>query len=225
MGFLREVELGSSFPPFAAFRDGLGYIPSLYRCQSLLPRVVEAECALAVSILFQDSALSRLQKERLLLTLAAAGGNTYCAASHYQMLCLLGEPEERLDQFLSDYRHTGLPAPEIALLDFAVKLAVNGPAISREDVAELTAHGLSGEIVLETVLLAAWASFLCCLSVGVGAAPDFAPVPVPPAATFVTNTFRPDRSNNHAGPYLEAPELKPGQLTPFAFFREHFGFP
>src|SRR5689334_16590415 len=108
MGFLPKGKLSASFPPLAAFRDGFGYVPALYLCQGLLPELVQAEAGLAESILFQDSSLSRVQKERLLLVLAASAGNTYCATAHYQMLCLLGEPEERLDQILSDYRHTNL---------------------------------------------------------------------------------------------------------------------
>jgi len=71
MGFLREVELGVSFGPFSAFREHFGFVPSLFRCQSLLPRLVEAETGLLASILFKDRSLSRLQKERLLLLLAA----------------------------------------------------------------------------------------------------------------------------------------------------------
>src|SRR6266567_143077 len=93
MGFFREVELGVSFAPFSAFREHFGFVPSLFRCQSLLPGLVEAEGSLVASILFKDRSLSRQQKERLLLVLAAANRNSYCATMHYQMLCLLGEPE------------------------------------------------------------------------------------------------------------------------------------
>src|SRR5712691_9211862 len=137
MGFFREIELGVSFAPFSAFREYFGLIPSLFRCQSLLPRLVEAEASLAAPIVFQDRSLSRKQTERLLLTLAAANRNAYCATAHYQMLCLLGEPEERLDQLLSDYRHSDLPAADVALLEFASRLCVNGPSISRENVTDV----------------------------------------------------------------------------------------
>src|SRR5450432_3508357 len=140
MSFLREVELGASFPPFAAFREYFGFVPSLFRCQSLVPKLIEAEAGLAASILFQCQTLSRKQKERLLLTVAAANGSAYCAAAHYQMLCLLGEPQEGIDPLLSDYRQADLPAPDLALVEFAVKLGTNGPAVSLGDIAELHAH-------------------------------------------------------------------------------------
>ena len=149
MGFLREVELGVSFAPFSAFREHFGFVPSLFRCQSLLPRLIEAETGLVASILFKDRSLSRQQKERLLLVLAAANRNAYCATAHYQMLSLLGEPEEQLDQLLSDYRHADLPAADVALLQFALKLNADGPSISRKDVTEVNSYGWTDEIVHE----------------------------------------------------------------------------
>ena len=66
--------------------------------------------------------------------------------AHYQMLCLLGEPEEQLDQLLSDYRHADLPAADVALLQFALKLSADGPSISRKDVTEVNSHGWTDEI-------------------------------------------------------------------------------
>src|SRR5215469_15476667 len=101
MGFVREGELGDSFGPVLACRDYFGYVPAVYRTQSLLPRLIDAEVSLAAAILFQDSALSHLQKERLLLVLSLAEGNSNDAITHYEMLRILGEPEDRIDRVLS----------------------------------------------------------------------------------------------------------------------------
>ena len=223
MGFLREVELGVPFAPFSAFREHFGFVPSLFRCQSLLPRLVEAETGLVAPILFKDRSLSRQQKERLLLVLAAANRDSYCATMHYQMLCLLGEPEERLDQLLSDYRHTDLPAVDVALLQFALKLNADGPSISREDVTEVNSCGWKDGTVHEVVLVVAWAKFISCLSTGVGASPDFEAVPLPASAPFHP-LARFDSDADREGPYLDAPDLKADTFEPFAFLRERFGF-
>src|SRR5215469_8545806 len=113
MGFIREVELGASFAPVLACRDYFGYVPAVYRAQSLLPRLIEAEIALATAILFQESALSHRQKERLLLVLAVAEGNGHSAITHHEMLRILGEPEDRIHRILSDYVHSDLPPAEV----------------------------------------------------------------------------------------------------------------
>jgi RNA polymerase sigma-70 factor (ECF subfamily) len=221
MGFVREVELGASFAPFLACRDYLGYVPAVYRAQSLLPRLIEAEIALATAILFQESALSHRQKERLLLLLAVAEGNGVGAVIHYEMLRILGEPQDRLDRILRGDRHHDLPPAEAGLLDFALKLCWNGPTVYHAEIAGLNRLGWSGEAVLEAVLLTAWAKFELCITAGTGAAPDFPPISIP-------REFAPEAvsagCSTEAGPYLTGPELDQVQFAPFAVLREHLGF-
>lgn len=224
MGFFQEVELEASFAPFAAFREHFGFVPNLFRCQTLLPRLIEAEAGLAATILFQHRALSRKQKERVLLIVAVTNRNPHLVTAHYQMLCLLGEPEERLDQLLSDYRQAELPASEVALAEFAAKLCTNGPSLSREDVADLSTHRWTDEAVLETVLITAWANFLASLSTGLDAAPDFDPLPLPAAPPFTPQSSRSDQPGDGARPYLKAPVIQADKFPPFALLREHFGF-
>src|ERR1041384_1255198 len=97
MSYFGEVDLGSSFQPFTACREQFGFVPKLFRAQTLLPRLIEAEVALLSAILFTDKALARTQKEGILLVLAATQANDYCFVLHYQMLKLLGITEQRLD--------------------------------------------------------------------------------------------------------------------------------
>ena len=223
MGFFKEVELGASFAPLAALQEYFGFVPAVFRCQGALPRLIEAETGLAASIVFQDGALSRKRKERLLLILAAANHSAYCATTHYQMLSLLGEPEERIDQLLSDYRQANLPAADMALSRFAFNLCTNGHSISREDFTELDTHGWTCEIVLEAILIAAWARFMSCLATGLGAIPDFEPVPIPAVLPFAPPSPRTDPATEGEGPYLQAPEFPPEPFAPSILFREHFG--
>src|SRR6266700_7764309 len=108
MSYLREVELGSSFPPFAALREYFGFAPNLFRAQSLLPRLIEAEAGIVTALLVTQRGLSRVQKERILLAVAAANRNPYCVTLQYQNLCLLGSSEEQIEQIISDHRYADL---------------------------------------------------------------------------------------------------------------------
>src|SRR5262245_47770362 len=173
MGFSREVELEASFAPVAACRNYYGYLPAVYRAQSLLPSLIEAEIGLEGTILYAESALSPRQKERLLLVLASAESDVNAATGHYEMLRVLGEPENQLDRILGDYRNCGLPLAEVELLGFALKLSTDGPDVSRTDIDHLNNCGCSTEFILEAVLIAAWHRFLSCISAGLGVSPDF----------------------------------------------------
>ena len=223
MGFVREVELGASFPRAGACLDYFGYLPAVYRAQSLAPHLIEAEIALASAILFEESALSHRQKERLLLVLAAAQGDATTATTHYEMLRLLGEPEDQIERILSGHRHSDLPPKDVELLDFALKLCLDGTAVSRADIIDLNRRGWTDDFVLETVLLKAWARFEACVAAGIGASPDFPPISIPPGAAFAPPAAG-DGRDMQPGPYLAAPELNPDRFAPFAVLREHLGF-
>jgi hypothetical protein len=60
MSYFGEVALGPSFQPFVSFREQFGYVPNLFRGQTLLPRVIEGEAALIDAVLFKKRNLSRI---------------------------------------------------------------------------------------------------------------------------------------------------------------------
>lgn len=216
------MEFGSSFPPFATLLEEFGFVPLIFRAQTLLPRLIEAEAALLATILLKEQALSQIQKEYIVLTLAQANRNVYCVTAHHQMLRLLGVPEQQLDRILVDYAHAGLSPADTALLSFTRKLGTNGPFVSRGDVTGTLAHGWTDESMLEAILTTALTNFLCTLSTGVGAAPEFTPRQIPAAGP--SPLFGKPSSEGTSGSYLRAIERNPADFPPFAFFVDEFGF-
>ena len=86
MSYFDEVDLDSSFQPIQSVQNLFGFVPNLFRAQSLLPRVIEAEAELALAVLLKERALSRSQKEFIALVVAAAERNSYCFIGHHQTL-------------------------------------------------------------------------------------------------------------------------------------------
>jgi RNA polymerase sigma-70 factor, ECF subfamily len=84
----------------AILREAYGFVPGVFRAQGLIPQLVEAEAALADAILFQDTHLSRIEKESIVLAEAAAEANLYCVALQFQTLSLLGVPKQRLTELI-----------------------------------------------------------------------------------------------------------------------------
>lgn len=209
MSYFGEVALGSSFQPFAIFQEQFGFVPKLFRAQTPLPRVIEAESALISAILFTDKALARPQKECILLVLAAAEDNAYCFSLHYQMLKLLGIPEQRLDRIAADYRQGDLSPATSALLTLVFKLG------TKEAVQEASAGGLNDESILEAILVAGLSRLLCTLSTGVGAIPDFAPRPIPSAQISL--------ADQHSAEFFRSAPKLPDDFEPMLFLRKEFG--
>ena len=224
MSYFRQVDLDVAFPPFATFRENLGFVPNLFRAQTLLPRLIEAEAGIVAAVVFSPGALSRIQKEQILLALAARNRNSYIAAIRYQMLCLLGVPEQRIDRIMDDYRQADLSPADRALLDFTEKLCVRGTSVSRADVARLFEHGFDDTAALEAILVTALGSFLCTLSTGLGAVPDFKLRPLVPAGQCLLPDAEAAPASTGGWAQLRTVERLPDEFAPFAFLRDSFGF-
>ena len=88
MSLIPQQALPDSFPPYEAFRQNFGFVPEIFRAQSLLPRVIEAEAQIAGAVLLAPGALTRVQKETILLTLAsrrAAGESAYSGGQFFDV--------------------------------------------------------------------------------------------------------------------------------------------
>ena len=174
--FLRSVErTEQDFPPFAFFRESFGFIPNIFRAQTLRPEVVEAEARAVDTVLLSEDVLRRVQKEYVLLTVSAANLNTYCVAVHCEMLRGLGIPEEVSDQIALDHHLANLSEADTALLDFALKLALRPTEYTEKDVSSLRGLGFSDTQILEGVVMTSLTQFLNTLQMGLGTVPDLEP--------------------------------------------------
>ncbi|MGC2421033.1 MAG: peroxidase-related enzyme [Candidatus Acidiferrales bacterium] len=231
MSFLREVRLEDKFEPFAAFQEALGFIPNLLCAQTLLPRVIEAQEKLESAVRLREGAISRVQKERILLSIAADRRDAYCVAVDSTVLSSLGVPDNQIADLLSDYRRADLSAAELASLQFCLKLSRHAPSVCLEDVEALRACGFADEAIFEAVVATAFAIYRSTLSLGLGPEPDFGPRKHASAGSNAPRKTAPHGvpSHNHGaarkkGPYVPAPYLSPKTFAPFANVQKSHGF-
>jgi uncharacterized peroxidase-related enzyme len=71
-----------------------------------------------------------------------------------------------------DYRTAGLPAREVALLDYAVKLTTNPQGVSREDLAALRGHRYSDEQLVDAVQCIGYFNLINRVLDGLGVDPE-----------------------------------------------------
>jgi RNA polymerase sigma-70 factor, ECF subfamily len=231
MSFLSEVQLQDRFGPFAAFQENVGFIPNLLRAQTHLPRIVEAQVSLESAVRLKEGAISRVQKERILLSVAAARRDTYCVTVDSHVLSSLGVSERQIDDLLNDYRGDDLSAAELAMLDFCLKLSCYAPSVSSEDIEGLRSRGFEDESIIEAVVTTALAVYRCTLSMGLAPEPDFKPrklprkaIPSRRGARLPGSLNRVHRRVQKKGPYVRAPYRSPKTFTPFAILHRTHGF-
>jgi RNA polymerase sigma-70 factor (ECF subfamily) len=231
MSFLSEVRLDDKFGPFVAFQEDLGFVPNLLRAQTLLPRVIEAQTRIAATVLLKDKALSRIQKEQIILIVAAARQDTYCVTSHSKILSSFGKSEAQLNKLLTDYHRAGLSEVDVALIDFCLKLSHQAPSVHSGDIEALRRCGLDDQSILEAVQTTALSRFLCTLSAGLAPVPDFEPRKA--SSTTLGQPCKPGppgsvahspHASGKKGPYLGAVYQSPKTFGPFKFFQKSFGF-
>jgi RNA polymerase sigma-70 factor (ECF subfamily) len=231
MSFLREVRLEDKFGPFVAFQEALGFIPNLLHAQTLLPRVIEAQAKLEGTVRLQEGAISRVQKERILLSIAVDRQDAYCVAVDSKVLSSLGVTESQIDSLLSDHRNADLSAADLACLQFCLKLARHAPSVSSEDIEALRTCGFNDEAIFEAVVATALAVYRCTLSVGLGPEPEFGGRKLSATRTVPPREGAPRSPMPHVhaaakrkGPYVPAPYLSPKTFVPFGIVQKSHGF-
>ena len=175
MGFLSENDDAKALASLAAFKKHYGFIPRIFREQLARPDLIASEAQLLETLLFEKGALTRLQKELILLTVSGANSNVYFPAVHAQTLQFLGVKLEQSAAVTVDYRQAGLAENDVALLDFAQKLTLQGNKFAAEDVEQLRGKGFSDEQILEAVLMVGLTCLLNTTQFGLGTVPDFKP--------------------------------------------------
>src|SRR6266446_1735556 len=124
MAYLPERALPDTFGAFVALRQGPGLVPDIFLAQVVRPRAIEAEAGIAGAVLPKKRELSRIQKELILLSLAAADANVYCLTAHWEFLRHLGLGDHQIRRAATDHHRA-----EEARAYLAAIIASSGDAI------------------------------------------------------------------------------------------------
>jgi len=164
-------------PGFAFLREQFGFVPNLFRAQAVRPDVVEAEAGMIASLLVTEDALTRRQKELLMLVASAWDRNEYGVALWGETLKRAGMPLETCDHIVAGHASSPETSADTPLLDLAAKL-VGGTEFGEADIRRLRDHPYTDRQILAAIAATALAKFLNTLQIGLGVAPDFVPRPV-----------------------------------------------
>jgi len=175
VGFLPEPDDGLTADSLATLKRNFGLAPGVYRAQLLRPDLLDAQVQMMDRLLFSKGALSRVQKEFILLVVSAENNNSYFPALHCQTLQFLGVKPEQSQQVTIDHREANLSGSDVVLLDFARKLAASPHSFADVDVELLRNADFNDEQILEAVLMVGLTQLLNCIQTGLGTEPDFKP--------------------------------------------------
>jgi uncharacterized peroxidase-related enzyme len=150
-------------------QSGLGYVPNHAKVFSLRPDVLEAWRN------FQGVIRKNLRLRRYeLVTLAAAKALNcrYCLLAHGSILNKNGVSVDQLRAILTDFHDAGLEPAEVAIMDFAEKIARSANEMTQADVDALRALGLEDVEILDITLTATMRCFASKTFNALGAGSD-----------------------------------------------------
>ena len=154
---------------YDADRAAQGYVANYTRVFALSPAVYAAWHQLN-STIKQEMDLRRYE----LVTLAAARSlrSSYCSLAHGKVLRDRFYDSGTVQAIATDPHSSGLDTADVAIMDFAERVATDATTITAADVGELRHHGLSEAEIFQVVLAAAARCFFSTALDAAGTEPD-----------------------------------------------------
>lgn len=175
MSFIRGIEdrqaSGRARELFDADRAKDGYVWNLTRVLAIRPQVLDAWRGLVGAI----RATMELRRYEL-VTFAAARAlrASYCMLAHGSILRDQFLDADRVAALARDPATAGLSAAEVAMMEFAAKVATEADRMTQADVDRLRRFGFADPDVLDIALAAAARAFFTKVLDGLGVQPDAA---------------------------------------------------
>jgi uncharacterized peroxidase-related enzyme len=154
---------------YGADRAGKGYVANYTKVFALRPEVYDAWLGLNGAI---KAGMDLRRYELATLAAARRLGSSYCALAHGTVLRDRFYGAAAVHRIAVDHQDADLDPVDVAVMDFADKVAADAAGITAADVETLRRHGLSDTDIFQVVLAAAARCFFSTVLDAVGARPD-----------------------------------------------------
>jgi uncharacterized peroxidase-related enzyme len=133
---------------FAAVEERSGFLPNVFAALSWRPTEAAAFFAMHDALMDKETpGLSKADRELIVVATSAANACLYCVVAHGAVARIRARDPSPADQVAVDWRKAPLSPRMHAVLEVAVRLAVEPALVGAEDLAGLRGHGLSEDDV------------------------------------------------------------------------------
>ena len=133
---------------FAAVEERSGFLPNVFAALSWRPTEAAAFFAMHDALMDKETpGLSKADRELIVVATSAANACLYCVVAHGAVARIRARDPYLADQVAVDWRKAPLSPRMHAVLEVAVRLAVEPALVAAEDLAGLRGHGLSEDDV------------------------------------------------------------------------------
>lgn len=139
-----------------AVQEKSGFVPNVFLTLAHRPEEFRAFFAYHDALMEKEGGLTKAEREMIVVTTSAANNCQYCVVAHGAILRVRAKKPFVADQVAVNYRKADITARERAMLDFAMKVALDARNVSEDDFGPLRSQGFSEEDIWD---IAAIASF------------------------------------------------------------------
>eukprot|EP01083_Nonionella_stella_P120034 359304_1 len=136
-------------------QDKSGFIPTIFLILSRRPDEFRAFFGYYNALMKKEnSELTNYEKEMIVVATSSYNKCLYCVVAHGAMLRVFAKKEESMhnynmiaDQIATDYKKADITGNQMAMLDYAVKLAIEPYQVTQKDIDHLLSLNFSREAI------------------------------------------------------------------------------
>jgi uncharacterized peroxidase-related enzyme len=139
-----------------AVQEKSGFVPNVFLALARRPDEFRAFFAYHDALMDKEGGLSKAEREMIVVATSGANHCQYCVVAHGAILRIRAKRPLVADQVAVNYRKADISPRERAMLDFAMKVALESHGVEDADLETLRKAGFADEDVWD---IAAIASF------------------------------------------------------------------
>jgi uncharacterized peroxidase-related enzyme len=139
-----------------AVQEKSGFVPNVFLTLAYRPDEFRAFFAYHDALMDKDGGLTKAEREMIVVATSSANQCQYCVIAHGAILRIRAKNPLIADQIAANYRKADITPRQRAMLDFAMKVAIEAHKVSEADFAALGGHGFSNDDIWDTAAIAAF---------------------------------------------------------------------
>ncbi len=128
-----------------AVQEKAGFVPNVFLVLAHRPDEFRAFFAYHDALMEKPGGLTKAEREMIVVATSAANQCLYCVVAHGAILRVRAKNAQVADQVATDYRKADITPRQLAMLDFAMTVAVEPHLVGEDQFAALRAAGLTDE--------------------------------------------------------------------------------
>ena len=136
-----------------AVRERTGFVPNVFLALANRPEELRAFMAYHDALMERTGGLTKAEREMIVVATSAVNDCQYCVVAHGAILRIRAKDPRVADQIAINYRKADITDRQRAMLDFAIKVALDSRSVGDADFETLRGHGFDDDDIWDMVAI------------------------------------------------------------------------